>query len=184
MKRTSIVLSMILLLSACTIEITIPTVEPTKQGWRARCGPLPETFQESDLVGTWEVTREAGPLWHTIVLREDRTYKQMYQKPSGERYTSPWNRWYVEHRPSGGVYVHLEGMHYWYNDPLPLGGGGNWLFWDYCEDRVLEMKGEVILAVVESVEPDPLYGAAPRGIILLQMSADPDSIIPHFRLQE
>jgi hypothetical protein len=184
MRKVLVALGIIPLLLACKIV----TPEPTKQGWLERCGPLPETFRESDLVGTWEVTREAGMSWDVIVFREDGTYKQMYQKSNGERYESPWNRWWLEHRSSGGVYVHLEGMRHCFssmeNCDRTEGGGGNGLFWDYCEDRVLEMRREVVLAVAESVEPDPLYGAAPRGIILLHMISDRDGIIRHFRLRE
>jgi hypothetical protein len=64
------------------------------------------------------------------------------------------------------------------------GGGGNRLFWDFCEDRVLEMEGEVILAVATEDEPDPLYGAAPRNIILLHMRPNIDIVPGHWRLQE
>jgi hypothetical protein len=106
----------------------------------------------------------------------------------GDRYESPWNRWWVERRPSGGIYIHLEGMRYCHSTDEVCarrdGGGGDWLFWDFCEDRVLRMEGEVVLAVVEANEPHPLYGAAPRGIILLHMRPHSDIVPGHWRLQE
>jgi hypothetical protein len=190
MKRTLIVLFIALLSLACGLtapELKQTTLEP-KQGWIERCGPLPEDFQESNLVGTWQVTQEGAVSFDIIVLQEEGTYRQTYQKSKGDRYESPWNRWWVEHRPSGGVYVHLEGMRYCHITDevcaMPEGGGGDRLFWDFCEDRVLEMKGEVILAVAEASEPHPLYGAAPRGIILLHMRPNIDIVPGHWRLQE
>jgi hypothetical protein len=72
----------------------------------------PSTSKESDLVGTWQ-TKYPGERIDTITLRADGTYKQVYRQPDGYTYESPWNRWYLEYRDSGWIYVHLEGMRYY-----------------------------------------------------------------------
>ncbi len=190
MRKTLIMLFITLLSLAC--GLATPELKQTtlglKQGWMERCGPLPETFQESDLVGVWQVTHEAAVSTDVIVLRENGTYKQTYQKSKGFRYDSPWNHWWIEHRPSGGIYIHLEGMRYCHITDevcaMPEGGGGERLFWDFCEDRVLEMEGEVVLAIAEASEAHPLYGLAPHGIILLHMRPNVDIVPGHWRLQE
>lgn len=54
------------------------------------CPPLPETFTEADLVGTWV----ASYFLHdtdTLIVRADGTYKQIYDDPdAGFRYESDW----------------------------------------------------------------------------------------------
>lgn len=181
-----IIVTLIIVLSSVACMITTPKL--TNEGtWR--CRPLPETFQESDLIGTWQVTHEAAVSSDTIILRKDGTYKQIYQKSSGYRYESPWHPWRVEHRPSGGLYLHLEGMRYCHlTDEVcesPEGGGGDRLFYDFCEDRVLEMRGEVILAV-EGTEGSriPALKSAPRGIALMHMKVESDRGSNFFILKE
>jgi len=185
MRKIVIFIVMILLLIAC-YGIAPQTAEE-ERGWY--CDPLSESFQVSDLVGTWRAISEAAVSSDIIILRGDGTYKQTYQKSNGYRYESPWNRWWVEHRPSGGMYVHLEKMRYCDstdNECARLeGGGGEWLFYDYCERRALRMKGEVILAVISTEETrNPFLRSAPRGIALLHMASDPDSRPSHFILAE
>jgi hypothetical protein len=77
-------------------------------------GLLPEGFEESDLVGTWQALYDGDArTTDTIILREDGTYQQIYHRYTDNyRLETPWQRWYVETRPSGKLYVHLEGMHY------------------------------------------------------------------------
>jgi hypothetical protein len=181
--KLNIALIVVFLSTSCVVG----TSESMDQGgWR--CGHLPETFQESDLIGEWKVTHEAGTSSDVIILRKDRTYKQMYSKSNGESYESLWNRWWIEHRPSGGLYIHLEGMRYCHiTDEVcenQYGGGGNRTFWDFCEDRRFKMVREVVLAVVGAEDPDPLYGLAPRGIILLHMRPGIEHVPGYWRLQE
>jgi hypothetical protein len=182
LRKLIILTITVLLVLACGIAAPKSTKEIE---WR--CGSLPETFQESNLIGIWQVARKIGVSSERIILREDGTYKQVYEKPNGSRYESPWNAWWIEHRPSGGIYVHLEGMRYCNSTDeecaRPEGGGGEWLFYDFCEDRVLRMREEVILAVARD-EPHSLLGTASRGIILMHMKPDPDRGNNWFTLEE
>jgi len=78
------------------------------------------TFQDSDLVGTWEahyVARDADRL----ILRADGTFKQVYEDHTVEDYIyeTPWNEWGVEHFPDGRVQLHLQGARY-YNASIRL----------------------------------------------------------------
>jgi len=149
------------------------------------CIPPPETFQESDLIGVW------GPAYGTsgntiLILKANGTYKQIYNNPDiGYYYESDWQRWWVEDRESGTPNVHLVGMRlcdYSIKECQREGGGaaGPWL--DFCEGRVVEMQGEVILLVVGA--PSNLKNAPPRGIFLDYPLGDPDSISGTFQLQE
>ena len=54
-----------------------------KGTWSERCGPLPESFDESDLIGTWKVTREVGSTSNVIIVRGDGTYKQVLDQVTG-----------------------------------------------------------------------------------------------------
>lgn len=140
-------------------------------------------------MGTWQIARGADVDTGIIILRENGTYKQIYQKLSGDRYESPWNRWRVEHRPSGRLYLHLEGMRYCILTSevceFPEGGGRDRLFYDACEGRDLKMRGEVILAVVGTEgSPHPVLKAAPRGIALMHMMYALDTGSIFFILEE
>jgi len=183
MRKVFVVLFCGILSMACGI-LELSTGSPTIPVGEWRCGPLPETFQESDLIGEWEVTDEGGTSSDVIILRGDGTYQQRYSKSNGESYESPWNRWWVEHRPSGGVYVHLEEMRYCEGAEECRIPRKDETFWDFCENRRLQMVNEVILAVVEAQEPHPLYGAAPRGIILLHMRPSSQHSAGSWRLRD
>jgi hypothetical protein len=138
----------------------------------------PSTLKESDLVGTWQ-TKYRGERIDTITLRADGTYKQVYRQPDGYTYESPWNRWYLEYRDSGWIYVHLEGMRYYegFLDATGLAeSGGRWPptttpgvvgepmhFYDHGEERLIEMLDKVILRVAG-------LDSVPRGIVLKHMS--------------
>lgn len=150
-----------------------------------RCILPPETFQESDLIGTWEA--EFGtPGNTTLVLREDGTYKQIYDNPdTGHFYESDWQGWWIEYRESGIPNLHMEGMRlcdHSAKDCEREAGGGAGPWFDYCERRTVEMRGEVVLLLVGV--SSGLVNPPPRGIVLLYLKPDPDSIARSFQLQE
>lgn len=79
--------------------------------------PPPATFQDSDLVGTWE-TRYAG--WPAgdldrLTLREDGTFRQVYENYILKDYVyeTQWEEWWLERFPDGRARVHLEGARYY-----------------------------------------------------------------------
>jgi hypothetical protein len=75
----------------------------------------PETFQESDLVGTWRASYSTSDGVDTLILRADGTFKQTYASRSEDYvFETPWNEWWVEYFPDGRVRVRLEGARYYY----------------------------------------------------------------------
>jgi hypothetical protein len=148
----------------------------------------PQTLEESDLIGVWQAEYGVDRV-DTLTLKADGTYQQIYSEPNGYFYESPWNKWFVEHRASGKIYVHLEGMRY-YVSGIGLGESGGRLptdvpefagkpelFYDSGEDRTLEMLDKVILRAI-GIE------SAPRGIGLVHMRTDPDTSDSIFTLRE
>jgi len=152
------------------------------------CRSLPDAFQESDLIGTWQAEYGVGTDADIIVLRQNGTYDQIYTcyvcEPSIS-FENLGNQWWLEHRASGGIYLHLEGMRRCnFTDELCLqegGGGGNRFYWDYCEDRGVKMPGEVVLMVIGTAEDEK---DIPLGIKLAHMPPSPDSTPFYFIFQE
>lgn len=65
------------------------------------------------------------------------------------------------------------------------GGGGDRLFHDTCEGRLLEMRGEVVLAVVGTKGTrHPSIIDAPRGFALMHMLPSSDTTSSFFVLKE
>lgn len=134
----------------------------------------PATFTESDLTGTWQA-EYGGTDVDTITLGSGGTYQQIFRGTGGYYYAGPPDKWWVEYRLSGCVYVHLEGMRYYAsNRGLGESGGRDptgqpfkW-FLDLCESRHVQMVDKVILRVQSN--PDAL-----RGIELTQMKTSIDS---------
>jgi hypothetical protein len=162
--------------------------EPTeKAGWQ--CTPLPETFQETDLIGTWQAAYTAAGTTEEVTLRVDGTYQQVYQRSDGYHFETLWQQWWLEYRPSGGIYLHLDGMHYCRLTgevcAMPDGGGRDRLFHDTCEGRLLEMRNEVVLALVGTKGTrHPSIIGAPRGIALMHMLPASDTTSSFFVLKE
>lgn len=69
----------------------------------------PASFQETDLVGTWEA--HYGRSVDRLILRGDRTFKQIYRDNYEKDYVyeTPWNKWWVERFPNGRARLHLQG---------------------------------------------------------------------------
>jgi hypothetical protein len=159
----------------------------SKGEWK--CPPLSETLTEPALIGTWQ-SRHGSWATDTIILREDGTYKQVYySQPNDYYYESTWNEWWLEHRASGGLYLHLDGMRYCLSTDEVCrkegGGGGNWTYYDRCEGRSIPMDGQVILTItgVEGIR-FPGIDLAPGGIVLWYLRSDPDTTDDFFLLQE
>jgi len=157
--------------------------QPPPGVWR--CSPLPETFQKSHLVGVWRANY--GGSTDILIIRADGTYKQIYfcegcNEMEGYYFESSWNRWWLEQRPSGGLYLHLEGMRRCDNlDGQCIRGNGGWdfLYLDFCENRPgVEMPGEVILMVTGTGNRP-----APRGIELWHMAVSVESGASYFELE-
>ena len=140
------------------------------------CPPLPDTFRESDLIGTW-VAEYGGGDTDTLILKENGTYKQIYNDPlSGYHFENDLQRWWAEHRASGFLHLHLEGMRrcdgtgeFCKREGGGLGGPYPIHYYaiDYCEGENVEMPGQIILVVTGVTARNAPF--APRGIWLRQM---------------
>lgn len=131
-----------------------------------------DAFEESALIGTWH-SPPGVPSVETILLRSDYTFVQSYYRESTYSYEGE-GVWWLEYRPSGCIYLHLQDGRYFHittsiaENGNRLENGRPMLFWDECEDRSIEMPDEVILIVANS----PGF---PHDIALNHMSYDPDS---------
>lgn len=153
------------------------------------CPPVPESFGETDLIGTWQARYFPGSVTDTLILREDGTYRQVFEDDLAGYYCTRLGKWYLEHRASGGLYLHLEGMLYRLEIDEPCdkesGGGGNWHYYDPCERQAVRMGGEVILAVTGLGDfRYPGIVTVPRGILLWHMRTEPEASDEFFILQE
>ncbi len=175
MNRSGIKIAIVLvtagLLFACS-SLYQDTAQPTKPSVVATktsvCPALPPAFKETDLIGTWIASYSLNDQ-DILTLKGDGTYKQIYDDPdAGQHYESDWQEWWVEHRISGYIRLHLKGMRRAgeIKSIFDRKGGGidPELFTaiDYCENEVVEMPDEIVLIVTGSKDD------VPRGIILRQ----------------
>jgi len=161
------------------------------QGITINCPPLPSDFKDSDLFGTWIAKYGDGDT-DTLILKDDGTYKQIYHHPD-TRYSfeSDWQEWWVEHRDSGLLRLHLKDMHRCdgIGELCERQGGGlggettdiDYYAIDYCENESVKMPDEIIL-VVTGVEAK--YTNVLRNIWLRQMRLPGSEWSYSFELQK
>jgi hypothetical protein len=185
----SVVAVLVLMVCITTLSCTVSPrnkadAEPTPT---AHCPPLPVTFKESDLIGTWMAKYGAGDT-DTLILRQDGTYRQIYSdSSSGLHFESGWQEWWTERRVSGFLRLHLKGMRRC-DDITSLcnreGGGlapDEFTAIDYCEGEVVEMPNEIVL-IVTGVPSR--YADVPRSIWLRHMRLTGAEWTYTFELQE
>lgn len=171
---------------ACSVGQARPAPTPG-----VHCPPLPATFKESDLIGTWGAKYGGGDT-DTLILKEDHTYKQIYNDPlSGYNFKSDWQGWSVERRASGFLRLHLKGMRRC-DDIRSLcnrEGGGlggpypiRYYAIDYCEGKEAEMPDEIILVVTGVSAGNAPF--APSGIWLRHMRIPGSEWTYSFELQK
>lgn len=119
----------------------------------------PETFKETDVIGVWKT--EQGS--ETLALSADYIYEQTYDDGSIDYHRE--GAWSIEYRDTGCVYLHLEGMRYFYLTRSAAENGNRYpdgtliSFWEPCEERLVTMPDKVILLVGS-------HSDFPRGIKL------------------
>ena len=120
-KSSLVPLAVILLatVSACVCPCPLASYLPfaSPMCLEAPYSSPPPTFEDSDLIGTWE-TRYAG--WPAgdldrLSLREDGTFQQTYEdyQLKGYLYETEWEEWWVERFPDGRVRLHLPEARYY-----------------------------------------------------------------------
>lgn len=139
-----------MLLSGCIlVEQPTPVGTPT-----ARTHLMaPTSFRETDLLGRWESTFTKYDR-EVLVLTADRRFIQTYDIPAIGRHYEGQGTWHVDSHASGCVYVHLEGMRYFYGaEAFELYGNrfspgdSPYAFWERCETQWITMPDKVILSV-------------------------------------
>ena len=126
----------------------------------------PTSFREADLLGRWESTFTKYAK-EVLVLTADHRFIQMYDIPATGRHYEGQGTWHVDPHASGCVYVHFDGMRYFYGaEAFELYGNRlsprdrPYSFWERCETQWISMPDKVILTVSDS----PNF---PRGMTLL-----------------
>ncbi len=156
------------LLSLCIISciihfISLMIIE--QRNLSSRCSPPIKNPENKDLEGTWV----AGVPKHndTLIIRSDGTYKQIvhveFTDQSPIDYESDWQPWYITYSQDNIPYIHLKrfrfcGMNSEISCKEENGGG-----YDFCEDKMIYMKGEGILIVLETTEQGYFYLHYPLG---------------------
>jgi hypothetical protein len=142
-------------------------------------------FQEADLVGTWQEMSMRSYKLEQRILRSDHTFRQVFARkvPSGNRFEAK-GTWSLEYASSGGLYLHLKGMHN-RNSTDELCRDGRWgggfaMWWDSCEDTVVRTPGEVVSLVTGTADMTPTRSRTR----LWYMPAEPDSGTGYFELMD
>jgi hypothetical protein len=132
---------------------------------------VPDTFEETDLIGTWQATYGTALTKDTITLKADGTYQQIFQSPESDYfYTGPWNKWHLEYTADGKPKLHLENMRYCagtIEGCEATGRGEPTIYYDFVEREYIKLTNEVILRVLGDED-------SPRGIRLWNLSTDED----------
>jgi hypothetical protein len=134
----------------------------------------PSTFQEADLIGTWEEQVKTNGSTESLMLAADHTFKQIYDVSASGYHFETQGEWRVEYRSSGCVYIHAKGMRYYYGIRSEAEAGNRdsngkpVSFWDPCENRLIEMPDSVTLIVISNLK-------SPNGILLAHMALEADS---------
>jgi hypothetical protein len=111
---------------------------------------IPETFRDSDLVGTWLL--QTSELTETVALRDNGTFTQIFTSTLilGSRTILQQGTWSVEHRESGCIYVHLEKMLYLHGSAdaiLKAPSNVYTTLWENCEERLISIENKMTLVV-------------------------------------
>jgi hypothetical protein len=144
---------MIMLVSCSKPQSTRPTLMP------------PAAFRDSHIIGRWE-TFNANGYSEVLVLNADSSFTQTYKLSEKSLHVERSGTWRVEHRASGCIYLHLEGMYYFHggsevaDNGNRLANGDLYRFQELCEYQPITMPDKVILSVVEfpvSLGTSPYY---------------------------
>jgi hypothetical protein len=164
-KMTLILILASGLLIACALISGLQTQQPIPTQTPKACPTLPATFTEDDLIGTWVASYSLDDK-DTLIIKDDGTYKQIYENPGVILVETDWQKWWLEWRESGYARLHLEGMRRCelFASLCEREGGGldpqEYTAIDMCEGGVIEMPHEVVLIVTGAK-----YNT-PRGIVL------------------
>jgi len=134
----------------------------------------PQTFRESDLIGTWRSDWSEGPSVEIIIFRADNTFTQTYTIRSGDQKYETQGTWRIENGSGDCTYIHADKMQY-YELGIRFAQSGNRdingeieSFWDICQKRFVEMPDSVLLGIGSDDSHEP-------PIFLYHMPIDQES---------
>ena len=157
---------------------------------KSGCPTPPDTFEESDIFGTWVAGFQSIGYTDTIIIREDGYYKQSIwiAQPYYE-FESDWLSWWLEYK-DGVYYLHLEEMKmcvYWLGMDCESNEGGDqvwhgedhWLA--FCRgDEWVNTPGEGVLILLGTKEE---FVQPPRGFELVSLGKSTIGVTV-YKLQE
>jgi hypothetical protein len=159
--KKPLIASLIVIGVAILLCVSIRNLTSKETEEAVACPALSESFEESDLVGTW-VGRYFGDV-DMLIIHADGTYKQIHTSDTLS-FESDWQKWHLEDGSDGYRRLHLEGMrrcddHDICNTP---GGGlpAGTVAINPCEPEYIDYTNEVILFV------SGVVGDFPRDIVL------------------
>jgi len=144
------------------------------------CPPLPKTYTESDLIGTW-IGKYFGNT-DELIIRADGKYKQIYTNETLS-FESDWQEWHTEYDPNGYVRLHLAGMRRCDDTDSTCNNPGGGLpsgvvAINPCEPEYIFYANEVILFVTG------FSSDVPRGIVLWQARIAGSDFTYGYRLEK
>jgi hypothetical protein len=181
-KTIGILISVSVIGILCCLVVLNYPLTPNEEPGVPPCMPLPESFSEADLVGTWIAEYSGGDSIDQLQLRSDGTYKQRFTGTGSINFESDWQKWSIEYHQNGYALLHLKGMRRCdgtltqCNNPgggLPEGD----LVVNICEGKPMHYVDEVILFVIGS-------SSAPRGFELIHARAAGSDWNYSFRLDQ
>ena len=134
----------------------------------------PQQFSENDLLGLWEVSN-AEYSSESLEIKEDYTFTQTFKLTNADYLFETNGTWEVTTDDTGCLYIHLQGMRFYYQVFEIAENGNKWddgspeYYWDACANRPVQMVDKTILSV--GSHPD-----SSNGIVLWHMSSQKDGI--------
>jgi hypothetical protein len=141
-------------------------------------GPPSKSIQQisdPDLVGIWESHYSPHDGVEFLIIKDDRTYQQIFEDASGYLYVGEIYNWYLEPSTSGRLFVRFENGRYFPEGPDfagllgsdPLDRSHLYPFYDPESGGAVYMDKELMLEVFSSHNP--------RGVTLGQFPSDIDA---------
>ncbi len=119
----------------------------------------PGSFDEAELVGTWQA--HYGRSVDTLTLKSDGTFTEIYEDRYDEDYVfeTAGSNWWMERYPDGRVRVYLQGARF-YEEGTRLAeeGGcyGDWRFYDQVAEEFVTMPDTLVLNLRVDSSGQPL----------------------------
>jgi len=156
-------------------------IHPEDEGKAQNCDPLPNSFNEEDLAGTWQAEYFGGLASDILIIREDGKFKQILTSEP-RNFESEWQNWWFEFYDDGYGVLHLTGMRRCDDmesicNNLEGGLPAGELAINQCNNEYIHYSNETILLVVPREN-------APRDIVLLHPRLAGSDFSYSFRLLE